>query len=154
MIILAVGHGLTAGAVPDLDFARPARRFPGKAGIWYAAPMPDLVSEPITPMPGTLDASRMARGEPGLPGGFTCRGQSYHVVEVLETWKLSSREGGGAGDLYLRRHYYKLRMSDRSIWIIYFVRQTPKSGSPKNRWFLYTVEPPDSDNLPDSKPAL
>jgi hypothetical protein len=81
----------------------------------------------------------MGRGEPGLPSGFTWRGNSVTIVERLETWKHSSREGGGAGDLYLRRHYYKLRMSDGSIWTVYFVRQTPRTGSPKNRWFLYTI---------------
>lgn len=102
--------------------------------------MAELISEPITPNAGTFDASAMARGEPGLPAGFTWRGASVAVVERLGAWKRSTREGGGAGELYLRRHYFKLRMSDDSIWTVYFVRQTPRSGSPKNRWFLYTLE--------------
>ncbi len=104
--------------------------------------MPNLVSEPITPRTGTFDASRMGRGEPGLPTGFIWRGLSVDVKAELSTWKDSSREGGRAGgDLYLRRHYYRLRMSDGTVWTVYFVRQTPKSGDPKARWFLYTVEP-------------
>ena len=102
--------------------------------------MPELVSEPITPDAGTFAAAAMGRGEPGLPAGFTWRDENVKIVELLATWKQSSREGGGAGDLYLRRHYYKLRMSDESTWTVYFVRQTPKSGNPKQRWFLYTVE--------------
>ncbi len=102
--------------------------------------MADLISEPIAPHRGTFDTSRMGSGEPGLPTGFVWRGQSVSIVDQLATWKHSSREGGGAGDLYLRRHYYKLRMNDGRIWTIYFVRQTPRSGNAKKRWFLYTVE--------------
>ena len=83
----------------------------------------------------------MGRGEPGLPTGFTWRGKTVEIAETLRAWKESSREGARAsGDLYLRRHNYRLRMSDGSIWSIYFVRQTPKSGNPKNRWFLYTID--------------
>ena len=103
--------------------------------------MAELISELITPHPGTFDTARMARGEPGLPGGFDWRGSSVDIVELLGVWKESSREGSRAGgDLYLRRHYYRLRMSDERVWTVYFVRQTPKSGNPKKRWFLYTVE--------------
>ena len=102
--------------------------------------MAELISEPITPHTGTFDTTSMGRGEPGLPTGFTWRGKSAEVLERISAWKESSREGGGAGDLYLRRHCYSLRMSDGSIWTVYFVRQTPRSGNPKNRWFLYTIE--------------
>ena len=103
--------------------------------------MADLVSEPITPHAGTFDTKRMGRGEPGVPKGFTWRGAPVDVVEELGAWKHSSREGARAsGDLYLRRHYFKLRMSDGSIWTVYFVRQTPRTGDPKRRWFLYTVD--------------
>ncbi len=101
----------------------------------------ELISEPVTPRIGTFDATRMARGEPGLPAGFNWRGHWIDILEVLEAWKDSSREGGHAGgELYLRRHYYKLRMGDGRIWTVYFVRQTPRSGNPRNRWFLYTIE--------------
>jgi len=103
--------------------------------------MPELISEPITPLAGTFDASAMGRGEPGLPAGFTWRGETARIVAVLEAWKQSSRESGRAGgQLYLRRHCYRLRMSDDAVWTVYFVRQTPRSGSPKQRWFLYTLE--------------
>ncbi len=104
--------------------------------------MSELISEPITPVRGTSDSAPMAAGLPGLPEGFVWRGKSFGISEVLEQWKQTSREGGRAGgQMYLRRHCYTLRMSDGSIWSVYFVRQTPKSGSPKTRWFLYTVGP-------------
>lgn len=103
--------------------------------------MPELISELITPRPGTSDTSRMGRGEPGLPSGFVWRGASLDVVGVLEAWKESSREGARAGgQLYLRRHCFRLRMSDGAIWTVYCTRQTPRSGDPKKRWFLYTIE--------------
>ncbi len=103
--------------------------------------MEQFVSEALSPLRGTFDAAAMARGLPGLPSGFVWRGQSYTVDDVLERWKASSREGGRAsGELYLRRHYYRLRMNDGSLWTVYFLRQTPQSSSPRVRWFLYAVE--------------
>ena len=104
----------------------------------------DFVSEPITPHGGRFDAAAMGRGEPGLPGGFDWRDEAYEVVERLEAWKESEREKGRAGgELYLRRHCYRLRMSDGSIWTVYFTRQPSPSGSAKARWFLYTVDHAD-----------
>ena len=104
------------------------------------SPMPSFVSEPIQPQ-GGFNVEVMGRGEPGLPEAFEWRGKVYQVSTRIAQWKKSSREGGRAGgELYLRRHYYELRMSDGSIWTVYFTRQTPKSGSPKSRWFLYTID--------------
>ena len=109
--------------------------------------MAELISEPITPRRGTFDSARMARGEPGIPRGFKWRGRSAEVSKVVRAWKQSLRDGGRAdGDLYLRRHYYTLRMDDASVWTVYFVRQTPRSGNPKKRWFLYTVERAETDS--------
>lgn len=82
----------------------------------------------------------MSRGEPGLPAEFTWRDQTVQVELLLEAWKQTSPEGGRAGaEVYLRRHYYKLRMSDGSSWTVYFVRQTPRSGAARQRWYLYTI---------------
>jgi len=132
--LVAVGVGIV------LPYNRCALGTWGRKGRQRRGFMAELISEPITPHAGTFDTKRMGRGEPGLPNGFTWRGESVDVVEELGGWKQSSREGGGAGDLYLRRHYYKLRMSDGSIWTVYFVRQSPRTGDPKIRWFLYAVD--------------
>ncbi|UCF33227.1 MAG: hypothetical protein JSV78_12930 [Phycisphaerales bacterium] len=103
--------------------------------------MSALISEHIIPKEGTFSTTSMGRGEPGLPTGFTWRDQPYRILHVIRSWKQSAREGGKvSGGLYLRRHYYQLRMDDDSIWTVYFLRQTPKSGSVKARWFLYTIE--------------
>ncbi|MBK9118975.1 MAG: cytoplasmic protein [Phycisphaerales bacterium] len=99
----------------------------------------EFLSEPLKPLAGTFDAAAMATGMPGLPAGFVWRDQPYAITGELEAWKHTSAEGGRAGgERYLRRHYYRLRMSDDSEWTVYFVRQTPRGGSPKTRWFLYS----------------
>ncbi len=114
--------------------------------------MPELISAPITPHPGTSDTSRMGRGEPGLPSGYVWRGTSYDVLEELDARKESSREGARTGgELSLRRHYFRLRMSDDTIWTVYCARQTPRSGDPKKRWFLYTIEPGETSKSQNVK---
>jgi hypothetical protein len=83
----------------------------------------------------------MSAGLPGLPRSFNWRGADYRVEEQLEAWKASAPEGGRAdGERYLRRHYFRLRMTGGAVWTVYFVRQAPRSGSAKLRWFLYLVE--------------
>ncbi len=102
--------------------------------------MDEFVSEPVQPAGESFDAAAMARGEPGLPASFQWRDETYEVVSVVRQWKATAAEGGRpGGEVYLRRHYYEIKMSDGSTWTVYIVRQTPKSGSPKARWFLYTI---------------
>jgi hypothetical protein len=85
----------------------------------------------------------MAAGLPGLPRAFTWRGARYEIQDCLEAWKQSEPEGGRAGgERYLRRHYFRLHMSDETVWTVYFLRSTPRSGTPTRRWFLYRIEPP------------
>ncbi len=103
--------------------------------------MEEFISEPIQPHKGTFDAGPMAAGLPGLPRGFQWRGTSYEIVARLDAWKQSGPELGRAdGERYLRRHCFRLRMSDGSIWTIYFTRQPLKSGSAKRRWYLLSIE--------------
>lgn len=98
--------------------------------------MGEFVSESIRPWSGTFDAAAMARAEPGLPKGFDWRGQPNEIVEMLERWKQS---GASMGELYLRRHYFRLRMADDSVWTVYCLRQSPRGGSGKRRWFLLEI---------------
>lgn len=80
-------------------------------------------------------------GEPRLPTGLTSHLDAFEIVEQLAVPKRSSREGSRAQDeFYLRLHDYGLRMSNETTWVIYFVRQTARSGNPKTRWFLSTIE--------------
>lgn len=103
--------------------------------------MQEFISEPLRALPGAFDTAAMATGLPGLPAGFQWRGRTLRIAAVLGHWKHSEREGGRSdGSLYLRRHYFRLRMSDGTVWVVYFVRRTARGGSPRQRWFLYSVE--------------
>ncbi len=121
--------------------------------------METFVSEPIEPAaadsrPGAaieFDTAAMSRGEPGLPGGFRWRGETYLVRRVIRRWKQSGSEIGRAnGEKYLRRHCFELAMSDDSVWSVYFLRLTPRSGSPRRRWFLYSIARSESPTADDS----
>lgn len=100
-----------------------------------------FVSEAIEPIDGTFDTAGMARGEPGLPGRFRWRGREYAVDEVMDRWKESGPCRNGADEVYLRKHWYKLRTDDGVVMKLYFQRQ-PKRGSAgkkQPRWWLYTI---------------
>ena len=99
----------------------------------------EFISEPITPAPGTADTRAMGRGEPGLPKRFTWRDSEYIVVETLGAWKTSSREGG-VGELYLRRHWYKVQTDRGDRLTLYCERQSRNRARPKARWFIYSRE--------------
>ncbi|MCB9851050.1 MAG: hypothetical protein H6817_10155 [Phycisphaerales bacterium] len=108
--------------------------------------MAEFVSESIAPAGGTFDMAAMSQGEPGLPASFIWREETFRVEHLTEKWKASSPGDSKTGrNVYLRRHYYKLRMHDGSLWTVYFIRQTPKSGTPKARWFLYQLEDVSAD---------
>ena len=98
-----------------------------------------FVSEAIEPVKdGTLDAAALAAGEPSLPAAFRWRGELREVVEVLGGGKGYRREGF-SGELYLKRHEWRLKMDDGAVWQVYFVRGG-KRGSRAARWFLKAVE--------------
>jgi hypothetical protein len=102
-----------------------------------------FVSETIEPQAASFDTAAMGRGLPGLPEAFTWREQTLAIVSELESWKQSAPEGGRAsGERYLRRHYYRLRMADESIWTVYFMRQGARGAGAKRRWILYSIAQP------------
>ena len=100
---------------------------------------PQFISESIVPLDGPVDTAAMARGEPGLPNGFTWREQHYEIVEVLDKWKESGSCRHGSGEQYLRKHWYKVKTDDNRIMTIYFERQARSAKQRKDRWWLYTI---------------
>jgi len=98
-----------------------------------------MVSEPIVPEAGGFDPAAMAMGVPGLPGAFVWRGARYGIAACDETWRSLRPEVGG-GELYVRRHYFTLRMEDGSRWVVYCLRQPSTAGGGRQRWYLYTNE--------------
>ncbi len=102
--------------------------------------MPErFVSEPIQPEAGTFDATGMTRGEPGLPKQFTWRDQQYTVAEIIEAWKEDGPCRNGSPEMYLRKHWYRVRTAEGPEMTIYFERQARSKQHNKKRWWLYTV---------------
>jgi hypothetical protein len=97
-----------------------------------------FISEPIQPDRGSFDAAAMARGEPGLPRRFRWRGRDHDITETIEQW-ISSEAEGGSGELYLRRHWFKVRTTGGDIMTIYCERQPKPGRSARSRWWLYTI---------------
>jgi hypothetical protein len=100
----------------------------------------EFVSEEITPVAKTASTASMARGEPGLPARFTWRHAQYDVVDVQETWKSSGPCRSGGREVYLRRHWYKVRTEPPAVMTLYFERQANHPGRPKARWWIYSIQ--------------
>lgn len=99
----------------------------------------EFVSERLVPVAGTAETAGMCRGEPGLPGRFTWRGDEYSVVGVLRKWKTSGPCNCGSGERYLRRHWYEIRTAPAMIMTVYCQRQAPSVKQRKARWWVYSV---------------
>ena len=91
------------------------------------------------PVPGTALAADMARGEPGLPARFLWRGGEYRVVAVAKRWKTSGPCHHGSGEMYLRRHWYRIVTDPPAEMTVYCERQARTRRQAKSRWFVYTV---------------
>jgi hypothetical protein len=80
----------------------------------------------------------MCAGEPGLPGRFVWRGTNYEVARVLEKWKTTGACHHGSTEQYVRRHWFKVEITDGTHMEIYFERQ-PRSKPKKQRWWLAAI---------------
>ena len=110
------------------------------AGQPVAGPHAEFVCEELIPGPGTADVAMMSRGVPGLPCRFTWRGEQYEVVGVIETWKTQGPCRHGGGEMYLRRHWYRIQVRPKLILTVYCDRQAKNRRKPKSRWWVYTVQ--------------
>ena len=108
----------------------------------------EFVSEPIKPDVGAFDVQAMARGQPGLPAGFTWRGRHYGITGLLESWKQSEAEGHRAGgERYYRKHFYRVLTDGGETMTIYAVRHCKPGENPRKRWWLYSI-----DRRPEAPP--
>jgi hypothetical protein len=96
----------------------------------------EFVSEPIVPVVGTFDSVAMSRGEPGLPGGFSWRSHPYQVARLMSKWKST---GTDRGEVYLRRHWFRIETTTGEHMTLYCQRQTKNPKKPKARWWVYSV---------------
>ncbi len=79
-----------------------------------------FISEQVLPVPGTASTAGMSRGEPGLPARFTWRDRQYRILDILQTWKTSGPCRSGGDEVYLRRHWYKVRTEPPAVMTLYF----------------------------------
>jgi hypothetical protein len=100
----------------------------------------EFVSQPLKPVKGTFDTAAMTRGEPGLPKGFIWNDKEYIVAEVLEVWKETGPCKTGADEMYLRKHWFRFRTTDKIEMTVYFERQSRSKSQNKSRWWLYTID--------------
>jgi phosphoribosylglycinamide formyltransferase-1 len=101
-----------------------------------------FISEPIIPVKESIDATHMARGEPGLPHRFTWRDTEYTIAEILDSWKESGPCTHGSGEMYLRKHWYQIRTVCGVVMKLYFERKARSCKQAKQRWWLYTITLP------------
>ena len=107
----------------------------------------EFICEAITPVPGTADVEAMIRGEPGLPEFFTWRDTQYRIASVISKWKSSGPCLSGSNEMYLRRHWYKILTDPPLVMTIYCDRQPKDRKHPKARWWIYTREPLNNENI-------
>jgi hypothetical protein len=98
-----------------------------------------FISEQIVPVAATFDPAVMVTGAPALPDRFRWRDNEYTVAEVLKTWKESGPDKYPSGQMYLRKHWFKVRTTDGAIMTIYFERQPRSKRDDKKRWWLYSI---------------
>ena len=106
------------------------------------SPAREFVSEEIQPVASSFDVGGMSRAEPGLPARFTWREEEWAVVDVLERWKESGVCKTHFQDIYLRKHWFRVRAHnghDLRTMTIYFDRQARRGISAKKRWWLYSI---------------
>lgn len=100
-----------------------------------------FISESIAPKAGTFDISAMAKGEPGLPSHFTWRKTEYRIYEVLDTWKSLTGCSSGGDEMYIRKHWFKIRTTTGEVMVLYCDRhRRPGKQGKKDCWTLYTIE--------------
>lgn len=82
----------------------------------------------------------MSAGAPGIPREFTWRDQTYHVRDVLTTWKDTGPCTHGSGERYVRKHWFDVRTVEGPAMRIYCSRRPRRGASPTARWWIFTVE--------------
>ena len=97
-----------------------------------------FIGEDLKPVQATFDTSRMAAGEPGLPGEFVWRGEVVRIAAVLRSWRETGPCRHGSGERYVRKHWYEVQDSSGRIFKLYFER-TPRRRSRGGRWQLFSI---------------
>ena len=106
----------------------------------------EFISEAIQPVVETIDTSRMAAGEPGLPRQFRWRSQIVSITRVLKTWRETGPCHHGSSDRYVRKHWFEVLTDSGATMKIYFERQPRSARKKKEGWWLFSTERPAEQN--------
>ena len=106
----------------------------------------EFVSAAIEPVAETIDAARMAAGEPGLPGELRWKARTVRIARVLKAWRETGPCHHGSGEKYVRKHWFEVLADSGERMKIYCERQA-RSRNARQRWWLYTI---DASSEPDS----
>lgn len=104
-----------------------------------------FVGESIEPVAATIDASRMARGEPGLPRRFLWRGGEHEIDEVLSTGRRTGDCSHGSGEQYVRRHTYRVRTKAGVVMDLSFDRSARTPRELRTAWRILSIDVADDD---------
>ena len=100
-----------------------------------------FINAAIQPVAGTIDATRMSIGEPGLPRQFRWGTATFSILRVLRTWRETGPCRRGRGMQYARKHWFGIVDGAGNRMTISFERQARSRGN-KCRWWLSTVDVP------------
>jgi hypothetical protein len=103
----------------------------------------EFVGEAIQPVAETIDTSRMAMGQPGLPRQFRWRTEVVTIARVVSTWRETGPCRHGSGEQYVRKHWFEVETDSGATMKIYFERQARSAKKRKERWWLFSVERSD-----------
>jgi hypothetical protein len=98
-----------------------------------------FIGAAIQPVAGTIDASHMDAGEPGLPRQFRWKSQTIQIVRVLKSWRETGPCRHKSGESYVRKHWFEVLTDAGDTMKIYFERQSRSRGN-KSRWWLFTID--------------
>lgn len=107
-----------------------------------------FISEPVEAL---FDQPPELEKNPGCPQGFTWRGQSYRVVELLGEWRDYARRGHMArnmrpthsekaarrGSWGVGKLYFRVFTDSGQIFDLYYDRAPKDVDRRKGEWFLF-----------------
>jgi hypothetical protein len=102
------------------------------------------------PVEVTFQSPPVYRKSPPCPSAFVWRGETYPIVELLETWQDYRRRGRMArnmrpehavvashrGSWGVGRFYFRVRVEDGRVFDLYYDRAPESAGDRMGHWLL------------------
>jgi hypothetical protein len=92
-----------------------------------------FVSAAIEPA-GNAYVTAATGTQPPVPRAFSWDGRQLVIAGVVRAWRSSKND---RGDVYLRRHWFELRIDTGATIEVYYDRQTRGRTC---RWWLYAID--------------